>query len=258
MIITLQEQKNKRTAAAVTFLFFSIILILLFILKMMAPEPPEESAGILINFGTSDQGMGDVQPENPTAAEQNKQVNEQTEQNTSPPEKTTTPSLTQNMEDAPSVKEGAKETPAEPERVPDPNALFKKREKTTTASGSEGETGKPGDQGDPTGSKEGKSHDGVPGKYGSDGNSYELGMRKAITRIRPKGACGESGKVVVEIAVDRNGKVVNVTAGVRGTTNTASCLIEEARQAAMGTVWEPDLTAPEKQIGRIIYNFKFE
>jgi hypothetical protein len=41
--------------------------------------------------------------------------------------------------------------------------------------------------------------------------------------------------VVVEVTVDQNGKTISATAGIKGTTNTASCLLDQARIAAMNT-----------------------
>jgi hypothetical protein len=50
--------------------------------------------------------------------------------------------------------------------------------------------------------------------------------------------------------------VTNANPGVRGTTNSAKCLLEQAKIAAMNTKWQADGTAAETQVGKIIYNFK--
>ena len=68
--------------------------------------------------------------------------------------------------------------------------------------------------------------------------------------------CNESGVVVVKIEVNQQGKVINAVAGVKGTTNTASCLLEPARRAALATKFNSDAEAPVKQVGTIIYEFK--
>jgi hypothetical protein len=49
---------------------------------------------------------------------------------------------------------------------------------------------------------------------------------------------------------------LKVTAGVQGTTNTAKCLVDQARIAAMSTKWQADSNAPEIQVGKIIYTFR--
>jgi hypothetical protein len=87
------------------------------------------------------------------------------------------------------------------------------------------------------------------------GGGYSLGNRKAISKPAPKYTCNEEGKVVVEVSVDRNGRTINAIAGIKGTTNTAKCLLEQAKLAAMNTKWDASSDAPEKQVGKIVYNF---
>ena len=82
-----------------------------------------------------------------------------------------------------------------------------------------------------------------------------LGNRKALSKPVPNYTCNEEGKVAVQISVDQSGNVVAAKPGVRGTTNAAKCLLDEAKNAAMRTRWEPDSNAAEKQVGLIIYNF---
>jgi outer membrane biosynthesis protein TonB len=82
-----------------------------------------------------------------------------------------------------------------------------------------------------------------------------LGNRKAISKPAPKYTCNEEGKVVVEVSVDRNGKTISAIAGIKGTTNTAKCLLDQAKLAAMNTKWDASSDAPEKQVGKIVYNF---
>jgi hypothetical protein len=68
--------------------------------------------------------------------------------------------------------------------------------------------------------------------------------------------CDESGEVVVRIEVNRNGDVVKATAGVKGTTNSTSCLLDPAKRAALATKFNSDAKAPTTQIGFITYVFK--
>ncbi|AXB55484.1 energy transducer TonB [Flavobacterium fluviale] len=90
------------------------------------------------------------------------------------------------------------------------------------------------------------------------GSGYSLNGRKALSKPAPKYTCNEEGKVVVEVTVDQNGKTISATAGVKGTTNTASCLLEQAKIAAMNTKWSADANAAAKQVGKIIYNFSLD
>ena len=65
----------------------------------------------------------------------------------------------------------------------------------------------------------------------------------------------QQGKVIVTIRVNRNGKVINATPGAKGSTTTNSYLYSKAKEAALKTTFEANSSAPEIQIGTIIYNF---
>jgi outer membrane biosynthesis protein TonB len=123
-----------------------------------------------------------------------------------------------------------------------------------TETGGEGNDAEAGDKGQENGDPIAKGYYGNSGA-GSGGN-YQLGDRAPLSKPKPDYLCNEEGKVVVSIAVNQSGKVISAQAGVRGTTNNAQCLLEQAKIAAMKTRWEGDSSAPEKQLGKIIYNFK--
>jgi hypothetical protein len=106
-----------------------------------------------------------------------------------------------------------------------------------------------------TGSGSGSGSGGGSGSGSGGGIGYSLGNRKALSKPQPNYTCNEEGKVVVEVTVDQTGKTINAVAGVKGTTNTASCLLQQAKLAAMSTKWQASADAPEKQVGKIIYSF---
>lgn len=89
---------------------------------------------------------------------------------------------------------------------------------------------------------------------GSGGN-YNLAGRKALSKPKEQPSCQEQGIVVVRIQVDKSGKVIYALAGVKGTTNSAPCLLGPAKAAALKTKWNTDNNAPTKQTGTIIYKF---
>lgn len=96
------------------------------------------------------------------------------------------------------------------------------------------------------------------GSGGGSGNGigYSLGNRKAISIPKPNSDCSdETGMVVVEVTVDKNGNTISAISGIRGTTITAKCLKDQARMAAMKTKWSASTDNSEKQVGKIIYNF---
>ena len=90
------------------------------------------------------------------------------------------------------------------------------------------------------------------------GNGYSLAGRKATSRPAPNNNCNEDGTIVVRVTVDRNGNVISATPGIKGSTNSSSCLKNIAKDAAMRTKWEPKASAAAEQIGQIVYNFKLK
>ena len=91
--------------------------------------------------------------------------------------------------------------------------------------------------------------------HGSGYGNYHLGNRKPLNKPKPNYTCDEQGLVAVEVTVDKNGNTISATPGIKGTTNTASCLLQQAKQAAMNTKWQASDDAPEKQVGKIVYSF---
>jgi len=121
------------------------------------------------------------------------------------------------------------------------------------ASGGEGDDNKAGDKGKITGDPNASGYYGNGG--GGSGGNYRLGNRKALTKPKPTYDCNEEGRVFVGISVDNSGKVISAQPGVKGTTNSAPCLLTKAKEAALRTKFNVDNNAPSKQIGVIIYNF---
>ncbi|MDT0552639.1 cell envelope integrity protein TolA [Urechidicola vernalis] len=119
--------------------------------------------------------------------------------------------------------------------------------------GGEGNDNVGGDKGKVTGDLNASGYSGNGGS-GGDGN-YQLGGRRPLERPTPVYECEEEGLVVVTIEVNRAGKVIKATPGIKGSTNTAACLLSRAKEAALKTTWEPDENAGVKQIGIIKYRF---
>jgi len=122
--------------------------------------------------------------------------------------------------------------------------------------GSGGGTG--GGNGTGNGIGTGSGYGAGSGGGSGGGSGYNLNGRKALSKPAPKYTCNEQGRVVVEVTVDQNGKTISATPGVKGTTNTASCLLEQAKIAALNTKWSADSNAAAKQVGKIIYNFSLD
>ncbi len=124
-----------------------------------------------------------------------------------------------------------------------------------TESGSEGDDTKSGDKGSPVGNPYATSYYGAPGN-GNGTGGYGLNGRSLVSKGKVQQECNEDGRVVVRIVVDKNGKVIKATPGVKGTTNNAPCLLEPARKTAFLHKWNLDAKAPTQQIGFVVVNFK--
>ena len=124
-----------------------------------------------------------------------------------------------------------------------------------TVQGNEGDDALPGDKGREDGDPYANSYYGSPGS-GSGTGGYGLKGRSLVNQGKVQQNCNEEGRVVVRIVVDRNGKVIEATPGVKGTTNNHPCLLEPARKTAFLHSWNLDQKAPNQQIGFVVVNFK--
>ncbi len=125
-----------------------------------------------------------------------------------------------------------------------------------TAKGGEGDDNKPGDKGQPDGDPYATSYYGSAGSGTGGGGGYGLNGRSLVGKGKVQQECNEEGRVVVKIVVDRNGKVISATPGVKGTTNNDPCLLEPAKKTAFMHKWNVDENAPSQQVGFVVVNFK--
>lgn len=278
--MTTEFTSYKKQSFAITTLLFAVLLCLLLFLKFNATlEIPQMEGGggggnIAVNFGDSSVGMGENYENEETVTKQAKNkvvVADEPEAiltNASDQETVTVADVKKPKEDpkpaekpAPTVSKSALNALSgvlnSKSKAGDgnDNASGNKGEASgsTTASGYGGGGGNGSGQG--TGSGTGYGSGSGNGRGTGVGN-YQLSGRKAFSKPSPKYTCNEQGMVVVQITVNSSGQVTEVVAGVRGTTNTAKCLMDQARIAAQNTKFDANLDAPDKQVGKIIYNFK--
>jgi periplasmic protein TonB len=247
---------NKRKAIIGTVLFhLGLLLCFVFMgLTYRIPPPPEE--GITINFGYEDFGSGAEQPEQlvkeqEITPEEDIEDNQVVEQiSTQDVEETPTTTTEKPKETKP--KEVKKTEEKKPEPVVNTKALYpgKKQNNSSTQGVSQGK----GDQGSQDGDPNSNSYTG--GGIGTNGIAYQLGGRTIAEIKKPVYDSQQQGKVVVTIRVNRNGKVISASPGAKGSTTTNSYLYSKAKEAALKTTFEANNTAPEIQVGTIIYNFK--
>ncbi len=144
---------------------------------------------------------------------------------------------------------------------------FANSKNTGTSSTGEGIAGGPGNQGDPNGSIDSKvrghgsglgtsgNGTGASGNGSGNGISYSLGGRGFVSLPSPKYMLQVEGKVVVEVSVDKEGKVVQAIPGTKGSTTLDESLLKVAKDAALAARFEVKNDAPAIQKGTITYNF---
>ena len=281
---------EKGRGVAGTSILHLVVLAILILVGFSAPKPPESEKGILVNFGTDETGMGMIEPSPPASQEETATAQPVTSTTTAKEEAI----ATQNFDkEAPEVKkvdpeaekkrkdrleaekirraevepENIKKAQAETERkrieaeqkrVSDitnrtKNALSNSKNSGTNTT-SEGIAGGQGNQGAPLGSVDSKVRGDGSGT-GNNGISYDLQGRGFQSLPTPRYNYQGEGKVVVEVSVDRSGKVTQAVPGVKGSTTLDDYLLTVAKEAALKATFEPKPTAPLIQKGTITYNF---
>lgn len=266
------QADSEKKAFAITSTVFAILFLLFFFYKIITPVSEEQpfllGGEIAINFGNSEVGRGDVQPTEPIAMEPEPERAAAVE--TKP---TVEPIVTQNTvavpvvkktEDKPKPKEEPKKEVTKPKPDPKPSqstsdalaSLINGPKTAGEKSEGQGNSNKGGDQGKLDGDMYSNSTYGSGKGQGSgSGTSWGLNGRALANRGQVVPNCNEVGTVVVEIRVDKSGRVISAQ-HTKGTTNSAKCLTDAAIATAKTFRWKEDDKAPNTQVGFIVINFK--
>jgi outer membrane biosynthesis protein TonB len=286
-----KEQRFGIISSAIFLVLFTGLLLLF---GFSSPFPPPEEEGILINFGTSETGIGAIEPK----------PSEQPVEQVSVPEPVSTPTpvksaeskeelVTQDYENTAFIEakkkkekeiiednkrkkeneeierkkqeELEKQKKAEEERIRKEETQKAINERAKNAFGGknpdgdntgEGIAGGTGNQGRTDGDINSKNRTG--GSSGGDGVSFSLAGRSHRSLPKPPEIHKTEGKIVVEVTVDQNGNVVSARAGVKGSTLSDEALLKVTREAALKATFDVNKNAPALQQGTITYFFSFE
>lgn len=276
------EQKSKWIGITATLVMHTVLFIFLLWSVLHIPDPPLEGGGMELSMALGEPDMGGPSEEpaaDPAAVEPIPEV--------IPDEQQT---VTQDIEEVDVVAKKTEdkkkevpitkpvekpivkpiEKPVEQPRVADARAMFKKST-SATGQGGHGDGTIPGNEGRPDG-VEGGSPDGngigngLGGSGGGtgtgigsgDGMGFDLKGRSLARKPDITDNSKETGKVVVGITVDRNGRVTKVQPGLKGTTTLNPTLIEKAKQGAMDARFSPKPDGPEEQFGTMTFVFRFK
>jgi len=286
---------DQKKSIAISVFLYGTMLVILFFIRFWPPSNLEEligagggGGGVTVNFGDSDLGSGAnyksevLNVKNQTKQTPTKAIPDEAilTQENSTEETAVIPQKEKPLKPTPVLKEEPKPVVVKPRVSNNTNDALSSIMKGSNKGG-DGDDKTAGNKGKANGSLSSNGYYGTGGSGGGTGGGngtgngigtgsgygagsgggsgggtgYSLGNRKAILKPAPKYTCNEAGKVVVEVSVDRNGRTIDAIAGIKGTTNTARCLLDQARIAAMNTKWDASSDAPEKQVGKIVYNF---
>lgn len=263
----------------------AVLLLFIFLIAWRAPNPPHPEIGVELNFGTSDAGSGDIQPDTPPATTE-------TEEQTVPEEEVQEETVEKVVEDTQEdIPEPVEEQPveAEPEIKPvtdqpteDPvkeevveevvtepvevNEEKKEEPKTDPRANYPGKTNKEGeevsqgDDKDETGDKgkeEGNPYAKVyEGQLGGGGDGTDLTITgwDWENEPRPKHEDVEyGGKITFEFQVDEKGQVTNVN--MIPPSTVSSSLISLYRDELYKVVFIPRGT-PKPAKGKVTFIIK--
>ena len=291
--MSFQLTEDDKKSLAITTVVYALLILLLFLLRFWPPADMKimgggGGGGIEMNFGDSDFGMGDnyksevlnvkdqVKAATAPTPDENIISDDNADDNVVVPKKNeiktkpvpvkkdikpvvVKPKVSKNADDALSSILGNKggdgnDTKGGNKGSANGNLNSGGYYGNGSGTGSGGGNG----SGNGTGSGSGTGSGNGSGNGGGNGSGsgYSLGNRKAVIKPQPDYTCQEQGKVAVRVSVDRNGNTISATPGVMGTTNSAKCLTDQAKIAAMSTKWQPDSNAQETQVGTIIYTFR--
>jgi TonB family protein len=281
----MSDKSNKTKGIAGTIVVHLAVILLMFLFAFTTPLPLPGGGEIMINFGSDEEGSGVVEPKKEIITETavaQKQVEEKGKEEP----------LTQDFEEAPSlnkktekkkvetkkvvkttpVKTQQKVTETKTEEVVKPKEVNKKAlfpgQKTDGGTTGEGDTDKQGNQGSKDGSVDSENRTGGTGdgQGGGEGDGigpgkgigFDLGGRGALYLPKPDYSKQIGGTVVVQVTVDRDGKVTKVVGGAKGSTTNDSDLVKAAEKAAIQAKFDVSKNAPASQIGTITYVFKMK
>lgn len=260
-----EHKKGRRWAVAAVVVYAAVCAVVMFLTYTITLPEPE--IGMIVDFGTGDEGMGeedpavsDVDPAPVASPPQPQDDPEQvmtTEQDdapeVAPPPRptTTTPRPEPSREPTPAPPTPA---PPAPERTVDSRALFPGRTEGGQAA-SQGNTDAQGNQGTTEGSPAGGANEGGSGVAG-----FSLDGRRVVgSWPLPAYNVDVEGRVVISITVNAAGAVTGAAYQMSGSTTNNATLREAARAAAMRARFTPREDGSDApQTGTITYIFRLD
>lgn len=268
--MTYKEENNYPKALAISTAVMVIFIALSFFIAIGTFKPVEEfgTGGMVVNYGTSVEGMGtdytsiEEPSADPNANNQppDKVVPDQQVTPTKSSQSTDKDIVTQTSEEAVSINTkkttststptvSTVDKPAKP--AINQNALYKGKANKGTGGG-DGTGTTPGNQGSVNG-------DPLANNYGEGGSGFgttPIALRRFTNLVTPQDDGQKTGKIAVRISINKQGIVVDAVPGVKGTTLQDIDLWAKCKAAVMGARLNQSDSAPDFQVGVVVFNFK--
>lgn len=262
------NRRNRIIAATGTLLVHVVVLYILFCIVLKSePVPQDMGSGVFVQIGNIDEASGMFEPYMP------EEVLPPTERIEIPVEPDVEELITQETEESISLEEKKKQEAEkrrreeerrriEAERREQERLLAEQRDKASrvnnamqnafgsgsTQSTSRGDGAGEGVQGSPTGNAPTGASQGIGGWGG-----FSLAGRKCLSLPKPTYNSNVEGTIVVEITVDREGRVSAAT--IKAGSSTHEGLRKAALSAARKALFDKS-SKHNTQVGTITYYFK--
>jgi len=266
-----QEENNMPKALGLSTAVMGLFVLIGFFIVFGGDIPRYGMGGIIVNYGTAEEGIGDdyMNVDEPSMSENANNVQpDKVDPNTTPvptPSQQVTDKVvaTQDMDDAPAVPKQEKPvqanadiaTPEKKESKPavNPNALYKGKQNNATGKG-DGTGTTAGNQGSNLGDPLASNY----GDGGSGDGNMMLDIKNRNWAVPPKfdDRGQRPGRVVVLFTVNKEGRITSARAGRSGTTLSEPGLWEKIERAVMSARLNQLQNAPESQQGTIVFNFR--
>jgi TonB family protein len=284
--VTTQDEQHRKRGMMVSVALHVALIMLALLPLLTFPDPPPGQEGILVNLGMPDEGQG-TDNAGPSAPIAEDLPDDPQPEDAAPPEEVAPPEpepdrnvVTSDDSDV-QVKKNEKkkeEDRKRQERLEQERREREAREEAQRKEAAEkarrdkeasdlkdllkgglegdgdgkGNTGKPGNQGDPNGDPNSDILEGISTGSGRVGGG--LGDRGVSRTHKPTDDSQEQGVVVVKVCVDKAGNVISAEFTQRGSTVTTARLKNIAISSAKKWKFSPGQV--DRQCGTITYNFK--
>ena len=260
------DRNHRMYAMGGTLASLLILLIPIVMVTFKTPIPPFEESGKLgieVNLGVEDEGMGQDYSDKPFSQNNNNDNPSQKSENNSNPSENNNVITEDNNDNNVVIKKNDKkknDSKKNDDPKPDQNLFNASNAFNDGNPNSDGNKDKKGNQGDPNGGLKDPYNEGPIGT--KDGTKWNLKGRKINKYPDDIKDFSQKATVVVDITVDKNGKVidakVNNAKSTFGDPQNASTLRAKARQAAFTTKFNESPDGTPEQKGTITFVFKVQ